>query len=466
MSLILIVDDNPTLVRVIEIALARAGYEAISAGDGEEGLAVARARLPDLILVDFIMPKLNGYQFCRELAVDDQLRQTPVILMSGRGDQVGARFVRTMGIVDYVAKPFAPEALVATIAAALEKYQRPQESHTQPVLPSEDPSAQARAHEQAVGVVQAQLEEVLSAKYLIPEDTGTGTGEAAVPPRTTAPATLTAAASDIVYADSAVKDLLATLPLTAQNAAMIVDLEKFALSDLLSLMASQGQTGVIEILQRGQAAPTTISIFLERGWVQSAIARGVREEFVLGRFLVQAGLIEQATLEAHVAALAPEHGRLGESLVAKGLVKEVDVRACLARQTSELIYEALRFSRGELRFRPLPAIEVTARGANLRLDIEGLLMEGYRRVDEWHLIEQTIDDFDAVFVKNDEAVGRMGSGRLSREEQTTLDLIDGRHTVRDIIAKTNLVAFSAARLLTRLAALRLIRRRIRPIAVT
>src|SRR5687768_6401695 len=104
-ELVLVIDDSPTIVKVVQLVLTKAGFEVITAGDGEAGLAAARVRLPDLILLDFVMPRMNGYQFCREMAADGQLKDIPVVLMSAKGDQVGERFVKVMGIVDYITKP-------------------------------------------------------------------------------------------------------------------------------------------------------------------------------------------------------------------------------------------------------------------------------------------------------------------------------------------------------------------------
>src|SRR5678809_1040768 len=70
------------------------------------------------------MPRMNGYQFCRELTADKSLKDIPVILMSAKGDQVGERFVKVMGIVDYITKPFSPEAITAVVQHTAAKYGR------------------------------------------------------------------------------------------------------------------------------------------------------------------------------------------------------------------------------------------------------------------------------------------------------------------------------------------------------
>src|ERR1051325_3719925 len=119
---VLVIDDSPTITKVVQLVLTKAGYQVDTAPDGEAGLAAVRASRPDLILLDFVMPKMNGYQFCRELTADAKLRDIPVILMSAKGDQVGERFVKVMGIVDYITKPFTPEAITAVVQHTLGKY--------------------------------------------------------------------------------------------------------------------------------------------------------------------------------------------------------------------------------------------------------------------------------------------------------------------------------------------------------
>src|SRR3982751_4309905 len=121
-ELVLVIDDSPTITKVVQLVLTKAGYEVETAPDGEAGLAALRAHRPDVILLDFVMPKMNGYQFCRELTADPKLRDIPVVLMSEKGDQAGERFVKVMGIVDYITKPFSPEAITAVVQHTVGKY--------------------------------------------------------------------------------------------------------------------------------------------------------------------------------------------------------------------------------------------------------------------------------------------------------------------------------------------------------
>jgi len=119
---VLVIDDSPTITKVVQLVLTKAGFRVDTAPDGEAGLIALRASRPAMVLLDFVMPKMNGYQFCRELNADPKLRDIPVVLMSAKGDQVGERFVKVMGIVDYITKPFSPEAITAVVQHTIGKY--------------------------------------------------------------------------------------------------------------------------------------------------------------------------------------------------------------------------------------------------------------------------------------------------------------------------------------------------------
>src|SRR6476661_6550338 len=169
-ELVLVIDDSPTITKVVQLVLTKAGYQVATAPDGEAGLASVRAARPDLILLDFVMPRMNGYQFCRELVADAKLRDIPVILMSAKGDQVGERFVKVMGIVDYITKPFSPEAITAVVQHTIGKYGGPGVDEDQPSLVTgEDLSAtddadRTGAKTAALAQLRGQISEIVTSR--------------------------------------------------------------------------------------------------------------------------------------------------------------------------------------------------------------------------------------------------------------------------------------------------------------
>jgi DNA-binding response OmpR family regulator len=116
---ILVVDDNETNRDILEARLTANGYEVLHAGDGEEALAAARAHLPDLILLDVMMPKVDGIEVCRQLKADATLPFMPIILVTARADSKDVVDGLEAGADEYLTKPIDQSALVARVKALL-----------------------------------------------------------------------------------------------------------------------------------------------------------------------------------------------------------------------------------------------------------------------------------------------------------------------------------------------------------
>ena len=116
---ILIVDDNPTNVKVLQTRLAAEGYEILTAADGEEGLAAARQHTPDLILLDVMMPKLDGFEVCRRLRADAAFPFTPIIMVTAMADSKDVVAGLEAGGDEYLTKPVDHAALAARVRSML-----------------------------------------------------------------------------------------------------------------------------------------------------------------------------------------------------------------------------------------------------------------------------------------------------------------------------------------------------------
>src|SRR5512139_2413439 len=473
-ELVLVIDDSPTITKVVQLVLTKAGYQVQTAADGEQGLQAVRDQRPDLILLDFVMPRMNGYQFCRELVADAALRDIPVVLMSAKGDQVGERFVKVMGIVDYITKPFSPEAITAVVQHTIGKYGGPgvDEDHPSLVtgedLAANDDADRSHAKSAALAHLRSQLTDVASARIAAlfslasaSRDDGGGV---------TTDAASIADALKTALDDAALTRMLQSidLGLFAEGIpGLRGDLRVVPLAEVLQLLDVQEQSGVLTVERSG----ARVEIYFRRGRVDQAIAEGVPDEFLLGRFVTDAELMTrgdfEAFLESRQRGSSPggTHKLLGQSLVKLGHLADTDLKACLTRQSSELIYEILRWRHGRFRFAAGVELPPNVIDAALALDVEAVLMEGYRRVDEWHLIERAIDNFDVVFLRNEDSVAQMGRGRLTREELAVLELVNGKNTVKDIIRKSRMGSFEVSKMLYRLLSIKLVRRRVLPVAV-
>jgi CheY-like chemotaxis protein len=495
---ILVVDDSPTILKVVQLVLSKAGYTITTASDGEQGVAAARAERPDLILLDFVMPKMNGYQVCRALAADPTLCDIPVVLMSAKGDQVGERFVKVMGIVDYITKPFSPEAITAVVQHTVTKYGRQPLPFTGPVplAPGEDGASSDTTGEDlsnreldearlaVLAELRAAIAEAIAPKVAglvqlavaVSDEADHPSPDARVPTDPDAIADVARLALD----DSTLARLLGAVrpglfaPTEtnpgerSDDAVLQGDLRVVPIAEVLQLLQNQAHSGVLTVARaRGK-----VDVCFRQGRVDFAVAHNLGEEFLLGRFVVALQLMSKPDLEAFIGARAElkrgAEGRrvpLGQQLVKLGYVSEGELRQAITKQTCELVYEILRWNFGQFAFRATRDLPPLAVDAALGLEVDGILMEGFRRVDEWHLIEREIENFDLVFLRNEDAVAQMGRGRLTREELTILELVNGKNTVKEIVRQARMGSFDVSKMLYRLLSIKLIRRRVMPVAV-
>lgn len=116
---VLVVDDEPDLIRILEFGLRAAGYQVEIAVDGQEGLKKAREIRPDIILLDLMLPKLDGYKVCRLLKFDERYRHIPIIILSARTQEGDQALAKEMGANRFVTKPYEFGEILAHIEALL-----------------------------------------------------------------------------------------------------------------------------------------------------------------------------------------------------------------------------------------------------------------------------------------------------------------------------------------------------------
>ena len=116
---ILVVDDEIYIVHILDFSLGMEGYNVVTALDGEQAVEKARTEKPDLIVLDIMMPKLDGYETCKILKADELTKDIPVILLSAKGRNVDQKIGFEVGADDYITKPFSPRKLVERINAVL-----------------------------------------------------------------------------------------------------------------------------------------------------------------------------------------------------------------------------------------------------------------------------------------------------------------------------------------------------------
>lgn len=117
---VLVVDDDQNVSQLLRVYLEREGFRVVVAGDGLEALTKFKERRPDLVILDLMLPGLEGYEVCRRIRKESS---TPIIMLTARGDEVDTVVGLELGADDYVVKPFSPKELVARVKAVLRRAQ-------------------------------------------------------------------------------------------------------------------------------------------------------------------------------------------------------------------------------------------------------------------------------------------------------------------------------------------------------
>ncbi len=458
---ILVVDDSRTIRKVVSSILDANAYESILAKDGKDALDKLDDAEIDLVLLDFVMPRMNGYQFCRELRAREDMKTLPVVLMSAKGDKIRGQFVRQTGAVDAITKPFDARALIAVVESALKKSE---EGRARPV-----PDAETMPEEE-----EAIAESIRSGSMAVSKDPGlrrvqaaqevaTAVAKIVVPELTQVPsmpegmATKLTEAIERSLSPDGIADIAALmrhLDFGEKTREVLAgDVSVISIAEVLQLMHMQRQTGAVTIT----AGRTEIVLYIKEGHLELAGSHGAREEFLLGRYLVDEGAVSRDELEHFFSNRAGSKRLVGEALVTLNLASEEQVKRALEHQTSELVYEVVRWKRGRFTF-SVGATSPEAEAASLALPINGLIMEGFRRVDEWRLIEDSFD-FDEVLYPDQLAIERLGdTTKLTKLEQSVLEGIDGERTVREIVEEVPGSAFDVSKVIYQFLNSRLVRR--------
>jgi two-component system alkaline phosphatase synthesis response regulator PhoP len=116
---ILVVDDESHILHVLSLKLGKAGYEVLTAVDGEEGLHMARETKPDLVITDIQMPYMTGLELSRELAQDEITAAIPVLILTARGYALSTEDLETSNIREVLSKPFSPRSLIELVSSTL-----------------------------------------------------------------------------------------------------------------------------------------------------------------------------------------------------------------------------------------------------------------------------------------------------------------------------------------------------------
>ncbi len=419
---ILSIDDSPTVQRLIDMILSSQGYQVVLASDGEEGITKAKAEKPAVVLVDFVMPKMNGFQVCKTLKEDPEFKDTPIILVTSKGDKVGSKFVDVLGITEYFTKPFQPEELLAKIREAIDgKTPAAPKTEAKPLTPQAQPSPPQQL---PLAGIEATIREVV-------ERTLEDFVKNALP-------------------DMIRRELGKNQP--APNAGIKGNLANFRIIEVMQMLGLQRQTGKLAI-SRGS---DDVEIYFRDGAVVFAASNCAGGTSVLDGLLRRSCRLKEDQISQALRASEKTSEPIDAVLAREKLIDPKTFLDCLNRYTENEIYKAMAWREGSFVFEK---VSPPAFANPLRLKVDDLLMEGARRADEWMLIQQRIPNFTMAFeplIGNADELSRRG---MSDTDTRVFSLIDGKRSVQDIIDASCLGEFDVAKSMFILLSVNLIRKK-------
>lgn len=392
---ILIVDDSPTVRRLVELVLAQHGYQVFSAEDGESGLGLARQHLPAVVLVDFVMPRMNGHMFCKALREDESLKDTPVILISSKSEVVGQAFEESFGIVHYFTKPFEPEDLLDKINEVLA------EAQTEPAPAGDGTSSTNGSGISSLG--GSEIDELLESinerfdkvvRRYFQKDF---------------PVLMKNVLSDTLKETGVVKH---------QTLIMSGDLSRVSLAQVLRFCANSRQCGRLSVF----SDETFAEIFIDNGRFVFATASQKGKHNFLTDLIQQDKRFthNRVQLQEVVKEARDKNVPIGRALVAHGLITEDELMVYLRQHAQEAFNAALSVNQGNF-FLEKDDLPFNLDDITFRIPMYELLLVGVRTLT----VPATFIQRDMVFQRLPVSMDVLDAGLLTEKEETALRLFDG-----------------------------------------
>ncbi len=455
---LLVIDDSLTIRRVLELALGGAGWRLEVAATGRAGITLARAAPPALILLDYVLPDLPGAEVCSLLAADPATSTVPVVVMSGKDQEIRQFFRNQRTVVDFVAKPFTPAEIIQVVTRALGGGPGTTSSlgvvaphATTAVVAARPPTATVTAApanpstatigngarngraEAAARVLYQALKERLAR---IPEWLGALGDQSPAPflaRRLFTPEVMEQALK-AWPADPAAPAPVAPPPAPALAGELgVIDLPR-----LIRLLGEAGRTGELVV----EDADGATSLWFEHGDLMLVVARDPAA-WARGATAALAG-IETSDPAAWAAACA-EHATTGKPLPLAlrdrgalaldepsalcGTVGRAELQGLLARGAGRFAWRACQ---------PVPEFVALC---GRRIDPVQIALERLRQVDDWSQIELQVRHLGQVFRRAPGWAALRMRLELDPAEHALLDLIDGRSPLRALVDRAGRTTF-------------------------
>lgn len=402
---ILVVDDSPTVRRLVELVLTQRGYDVISAEDGEQGLEMARKHVPSVVLVDFVMPRMNGHMLCKALREDENLKDIPIILISSKSEVVGHAFEESFGIVHYFTKPFEPEDLINKIAEVLTPASE-QKSDDTPVEPSGSLDDAIGDVDQFLDSINDRFDKVVRRYF-----------------QKDFPVLMKNVMADTLRESGLVKH---------KSLIMTGDLTRMSLPEVLCFCATTRQNGRLSIFSDNIFA----EIFIEAGTFVFATASQKGKHKFLTDLICQDNRFDcdMQSLQKVVEGARNSNIPVGRALVDQGVISDTDLMFYLQQHAQDALNTALITNRGNF-FLEKDDLPFNLEDITFRIPMYQVLLKGVRGQ---RLLPIFLDD-SLVVTRMPECAQAAQGELLTDDEQALMLLLDGVRTLGTVCQESSLV---------------------------
>ena len=501
---ILVADDSLTIRKLVESVLSEEGYTVLTAETGANCLKQAAAEKPHLILLDYVLPDMQGTEVCRSLINSPDTWEIPVLMMSSNGNAIRQLYQDLNNVVDYLTKPFAPSVLNAVVGHLLQKE-----------VVSKPNEAEATAPVNALESVPREFMDQVSRLLKLMEGSSASRDALASLPENSSPSALEKAKAVKPVKSRRAPKKVVTVPVAdsiqrkfrlaiqkhlrpclqqipsweavrgaepAENFFLARLLSKDVLSDLSSdLLRATGNPGDGSGALRCPVSLLPLDAVLKH--LQASRATGelrieMAEETVFGCFENgEAVFLSTNHPRNYCAGAACDFQSAPHTVISEAvrmqeekslpffislqehahLPAETSLPELLAVQGERCLARAFKSSEAITVFSPLMRVSAAVRAHKMVLPLNQLLLACYRTVDDWFTLEKMFVDMDAVIIPTDDFKTRLGALRLLEVERAVAAAVGNHRTISQLAAETQLKPFDVCLVLYRFLQLGLVR---------
>ncbi|MDX9715420.1 MAG: response regulator [Dissulfurispiraceae bacterium] len=410
---VVVIDDSPIARRLAMATLSEEGYKVYTAEDGEEGYKLAEEVIPNVVLVDFIMPRMNGYQFCKMMRDNEALKNIPIILVTAKGEDAGEQFRKKFGVCDYLIKPFEPSELIDKVNTIQtwnpsdmcepDPASRPEEAYNETddihILPDDLTEDFAKIENEFPEIKPLDMDETVEIKPVEIEKAMDELNSFIQGSHYTADEQKPAAATES-YSSPAEKTVEQIVQKVLQNELSMIlknsistisvqpgvvsapadailsgELSNFNIFDIFQLVDSTQLTGSMTV----NAAQSSYMIYFDQGKIVYAAASTDQGGLLFGDFIEKRIGISREVFSRVAETARAKSISLYKAFIEEGVLSRDDLLTLIRDKTDDAVCAILELDAGKFYFQK-SALPADLKDIPIRLKPAQVILEGVKRV--------------------------------------------------------------------------------------